>query len=69
MTFIYSKIIKKNECYPEKALIVDSVNTLRYRIQRGGYGIVGGGCITASRNILASGNISLKRLMAPLETI
>ena len=26
-------------------------------------------CITASGNILASGNISLKRFMAPLETV
>ena len=29
----------------------------------------GGVCITASGNILASGNVSLKLLMAPLETI
>ena len=35
---------------------------------RGGEG-VGGVCITASGNILASGNVSLKLLMAPLETI
>ena len=32
---------------------------------RGGEGV----CITASGNILASGNVSLKLLMAPLETI